>query len=208
MVRKTNTKNYNDMTQEQLKHAAQMLLNTKQITGGDEPKFLPKIYVVDGHCYLFLNAARRAAFGTEHTIEVMTIEQAWEIHTGLPADTLKKSEIASEFDSTGSTFDGRLFCDNYSVLAGMVPNPVVNLVSGKDDPTAKLDWPINLLFLGARAQNILTRIGCRTYRDLLKFGREPLLKLRNVGKSTICEFDAEFDRLGLWSQWKYNKQIG
>ena len=179
-----------------------MLLNTKQLTGGDDPKFLPKIYVVNGHCYLFLNAARRAAFGTEHTIEVMTIEEAFEIHTGLSADTLKKSEIAAEFDSTGSTFDGRLFCDNYSVLAGMVPNPVVNLVSGKDDPSAKLDCPINLLFLGARAQNILTRIGCRTYRDLLKFGREPLLKLRNVGVTMLGEFDAEFDRAGLGSFWR------
>ena len=48
------------MTQEQLKHAAQMLLNTKQLTGGDEPKYLPKIYIVNGHCYLFLNVARRA----------------------------------------------------------------------------------------------------------------------------------------------------
>ena len=196
------------MTQEQLKHAAEVLINSKQLTGGDDPKFLPKIYVVDGHPHWFLNAARRIAYGTKFPIEVMTIEQAWEIHTGLSADTLKKSEIATEFDTTGSTFDGRLFCDNYSVIAGMVPNPVVNIVSGKDDPSAKLDWPINLLFLGARAQNILTRIGCRTYRDLLKFGREPLLKTRNVGKSTICEFDAEFDRVGLWNQWKYNKQIG
>ena len=195
------------MTQQQLEKAARMLMNSKQLTGGDEPKFLPKIYVVDGHCYLFLNAARRAAFGTEHTIEVMTIEQAWEIHTGLPADTLKKSEIASEFDSTGSTFDGRLFCDNYSVLAGMVPNPVVNLVSGKDDPSAKLDWPINRLFLGIRAQNTLTKIGCKTYGDLLKFGREKLLNVRNVGMTTVGEFDAEFDRVGLWNQWKFNRPI-
>ena len=185
-----------------------MLMNSKQLTGGDEPKFLPKIYIVNGQCSLFLNAARRIAYGTEYPIEVMTIEQAWEIHTGLSADSLKRDEVAWEFDSTGSTFDGRLFCDNYSVLAGMVPNPVVNLVSGKDDPSAKLDWPINLLFLGARAQNILTKLGIKTYRDLLKYTRARLFQTRNVGKTTILEFDAEFDRLGLWNNWKYNKQIG
>ena len=44
-------------------------------------------------------------------------------------------------------------------------------------------------------------------RDLLKFGREQLLKLRNVGATTISELDAEFDRVGLWNQWKYNKPI-
>jgi hypothetical protein len=32
-------------------------------------------------------------------------------------------------------------------------------------------------------------------------------KLRNVGATTISELDAEFDRVGLWNQWKYNKPI-
>ena len=195
------------MTQEQLQHAAEVLLGTKALTGGDEPKFLPKIYVVNGECCLFLNAARRIAYGTSYAIEVVTIEDAWEIHTGLSRDSMKREEVAWEFDTTGSTYDGRLFCDNYSVLAGAVPNPVVKLMTGKSDPTAMLEVPINRLFLGIRAQNILTKIGCTTYGDLLKFGREKLLKVRNVGVTTLGEFDAEFDRIGLWNQWKFNRPI-
>lgn len=195
------------MTQQQLEKAARMLMNSKQLTGGDEPKFLPKIYVVNGECCLFLNAARRIAYGTSYAIEVVTIEDAWEIHTGLPSDSLKKSEVAWEFDTTGSTYEGRLYCDNYSVLAGAVPNPVVKLMTGKSDPTAMLEVPINRLFLSVRAQNILTRLGINTYGELLKFGREPLLKLRNMGVTTISVFDAEMDRVGLWNQWKFNRPI-
>ena len=69
------------------------------------------------------------------------------------------------------------------------------------------DIPINSMFLGVRAQNILMRTGCKTYGDALKFGRETMSKLRNVGVTTISELDAEFDRVGLWNQWKYNKPI-
>ena len=195
------------MNQQQLEKAARILLNTKQLTGGDEPKFLPKIYIVNGECCLFLNAARRIAYGTQYPIEVMTIEEAWEIHTGLTRESLNRNHVAWEFDSTGSTFDGRLYCDNYAVLAGAVKNPVVKLMSGKEDPTAKLDEDINMLFFGPRAQNILHRINCKTYRDILKAGRENISKLRNVGVTTLSEFDAEMDRVGLWNQWKFNKPI-
>ena len=195
------------MTQQQLEKAARMLMNSKQLTGGDEPKFLPKIYVVNGECCLFLNAARRIAYGTTYPIEVMTIEEAWEIHTGLSADSLKKDRVAWDFDTTGSTFDGRLYCDNYKLLAAGVPNPVVRVMTGKEDQTARLDEPINMLFFGARAQNIMTRLGAKTYRDLLNTGRKTLSKLRNVGVTTLSEFDAEMDRVGLWNQWKFNKPI-
>ena len=173
----------------------------------EEPKFLPKVFVVNGKCYWFLNVARRAAFGTEHPIEVMTIGDAWEIHLHLPADTLKKECVDSNFDQTGSTFNGQLFCDNREVMAGMVQNPVVKMMDGKPDRAAMLDVEINRLYLTTRAQNILTKTGCKTYGDALKFGREPMSKLRNVGATTISELDAEFDRVGLWNEWRYNKPI-
>lgn len=196
------------MTQEQLQHAAQMLVvNSRKMMGGDEPKMLPKLFVVNGKCYWFLNAARRAAFGTSLAIEVMTIEEAWEIYTHMPANTLKKDAVERNFDQTGSTFNGLLFCDNREVMAGMVQNPVVKMMDGKPDRAAMLDVEINRLYLTTRAQNILMKTGCKTYGDALKFGREPMSKLRNVCATTISELDAEFDRVGLWNQWRYNKPI-
>lgn len=184
-----------------------MLMNSKQLTGGDEPKFLPKIYVVNGECCLFLNAARRIAYGTEYPIEVVTIEDAWEIHTGLSRDTLNKNEVEWTFNNTGNTYNGRLYCNNYLLQAGGVPNPVVKLMSNKKVPSEILDVEVNRLFLGVRAQNIMTYIGCKTYGDLLKFGRDKLMKVRNVGLTTLGEFDAEMDRIGLLNQWKYNKPV-
>ena len=195
------------MTEQQKQHAAEVLIHSKELTGGDDPKYLPKVFVVDGHCYMFLNAARRAAYGTSLTIEVMTIEEAWEIYTQLPADALKKDAVEWNFDQTGSTFNGQLFCDNHEVMAGMVQNPVIKYVSGKPDRAAMLDVEINRLYLTTRAQNILMKTGCKTYGDALKFGREPMSKLRNVGATTISELDAEMDRVGLWNQWRYNKPI-
>lgn len=195
------------MTEQQKQHAAEVLIHSKELTGGDDPKFLPKVFVVDGKCYMFLNAARRAAYGTSLAIEVMTIEEAWEIYTHLPADALKKDAVEWNFDQTGSTFNGLLFCNNREVMAGMVQNPVIKYVSGKPDLSAVADMPINRMFLGVRAQNILMKTGCKTYGDAIKFGREPMSKLRNVGATTISELDAEFDRVGLWNQWKFNKPI-
>ena len=116
------------MTREKLEYAAHALLMSMKLTGGDEPKYLPKIYIVDGHCYFFLNAARRAAYGTHHPIVVMTIEEAWEIHTHLHRDSLKKDHVAWEFDQTGETFNGRLFDDKRSVFANSVNIPIVPLV--------------------------------------------------------------------------------
>lgn len=198
------------MTEQQKQHAAEVLVkNSMMLLGStaEEPKYLSKVFVVNGKCYWFLNVARRAAFGTEHPIEVMTIKDAWEIHLHMPADTLKKECVDSNFDQTGSTFNGLLFCDNREVMAGMVHNPVVKMMDGKPDRAAMLDVEINRLYLTTRAQNILMKTGCKTYGDALKFGREPMSKLRNVDATTISELDAEFDRVGLWNQWKYNKPI-
>lgn len=196
------------MTQEQLQHAAQMLVvNSRELMGGDEPKMLPKLFVVNGKGYWFLNVARRAAIGTDYSIEVLTIEEAWNIHMHLPADSLKKDAVDWDFDQTGSTFNGYLFDRGSTVFAGMVPNPVIKAQSGKCDPMEVLDREINQLFLSVRAQNVLTRQGIKTYGELLKFGREPLLKLRNMGLTTISVFDAEMERVGLWNQWKYNQPV-
>ena len=195
------------MTEQQKQHAAEVLIHSKELLGGDDPKFLPKVFVVDGKCYMFLNAARRAAYGTSLAIEVMTIRDAWEIYTHMSADTLNEKEVEWNFDQTGSTFNGQLFCDNREVMAGMVQNPVVKMMDGKPDRAAMLDVEINRLYLTTRAQNILMKTECKTYGDALKFGREPMSKLRNVGATTISELDAEFDRVGLWNQWKYNQPI-
>ena len=195
------------MTEQQKQHAAEVLIHSKELLGGDDPKFLPKVFVVDGHCYMFLNAARRAAYGTSLAIEVMTIREAWEIYMHMSADTLNEKAVEWNFDQTGSTFSGLLFCDNRTVMAGMVQNPVVKMMDGKPDRAAMLDVEINRLYLTTRAQNILMKLGCKTYGDALKHGRETISKLRNVGATTISELDAEFDRVGLWNQWKYNKPI-
>lgn len=195
------------MTEQQKQHAAEVLIHSKELTGGDEPKFLPKVFVVDGHCYMFLNAARRAAYGTSLAIEVMTIREAWEIYMHMSADTLNEKEVQWDFDQTGSTFNGQLFCDNHEVMAGMVQNPIIKMIDGKADRSAMLDMPINFLYLTTRAQNILMKTGCKTYGDAIKFGREPMSKLRNVGATTISELDAEFDRVGLWNEWRYNQPI-
>ena len=197
------------MTEQQKQHAAEVLVkNSMMLLGStdEDPKYLPKVFVVNGKCYWFLNVARRAAFGTEYPIEVMTIEEAWEIHMHMPADTLNKECVDSNFDQNGSTYYGRLFYDN-PITAGMGPNTVIKYVSVNHDLSAVADIPINSMFLGVRAQNILMRTGCKTYGDAIKFGREAMSKLRNVGVTTISELDAEFDRVGLWNQWKYNKPI-
>ena len=196
------------MTEQQKQHAAEVLIHSKELLGGDDPKFLPKVFVVDGKCYMFLNAARRAAFGTSLAIEVMTIREAWEIYMHMSADTLNEKEVEWNFDQTGDAYyDGRLFDDRNSILTSMVQNPVIKYVDGRPELSAVADMPINRMFLGVRAQNILMKTGCKTYGDALKFGREPMSKLRNVGATTISELDAEFDRVGLWNQWKYNKPI-
>ena len=190
------------MTEQQKLHAAEVLLGTKALTGGDDPKFLPKIYVVNGKCYLFLNAARRAAYGTIHPIEVMTIEEAWNIVHFNDGLTLNPKEVEKSFGTVGSTYEGKLFCDNNAIIASMVPNPVIRIADATEDPDTAQESEINRMRLSVRAQNVLKKLCIRTYRDLIKFGRDPLFQVRNVGKATIFEFDDEIDRAGLGRFWK------
>lgn len=194
------------MTEQQKQHAAEVLLGTKALTGGEDGKYLPRLYVVNGKCYLFLNVARRAAIGTQYTIEVLNIEDAWQIRTNLHPIILEHNMVDWEFDSTGSTFDGYLFSDNM-IYPSMVPNPIINACTHLPSLDAILDTEINRLFLSSRALNILYGIGCKTYRDVLAYGREALKNRRNVGIATIGETDAEMERVGLLQYWKYNKQI-
>ena len=117
------------MTREQLEKAALALVSSHRlISSSDEVRYLPKVFIVNGQCYWFLNAAKRAAFGTNSLITVMTIEQAWQIHTHLHPDTLEKERIEKKFDQTGDTFNGRLFDDRNSPLAEMVNIPIIPLV--------------------------------------------------------------------------------
>ena len=195
------------MTEQQKQHAAEVLIGTKALNGGEDGKFLPKLYVVNGQCYMFLNVARRAALGTEYPIEVLSIEEAWQTHLHLPAGSLDQKAVDWEWDSTGSTYDGCLFCDNKNIYPGMVPNPVINAATNRPAIDAILDTDVNRLFLSIRAQNILTQLKCKTYRDVILFGRDRIFKVRNMGVTTLASIDAEMDRVGLWDYWKYNKSI-
>ena len=193
------------MTGQQLIHAAKILLGTKELTGGDEPKYLPKVFVVNGHCYMFLNVARRAAYGTDYPIEVMGIREAWEIMN--KPNALNEEEVAWDFDHRGTTFEGRLFDSKDSVFADSIMNPIVKVSSGKDNVSAILESDINRMYMSIRAQNILMKTGCRTYGDALRYTRSNILNLRNVGKATIFELDNAFERVGLLDMWKYGKKI-
>ena len=106
-------------------HAARALVNMRGVIG--EGKFIPRVYVVNGRCYWFLNVARRAAFNTNYPIEIMTIEEAWDIWNEMEGKRriLKKEDVSWEFDQTGATFSGNLFCDNHTLLANMVKNRVI-----------------------------------------------------------------------------------
>lgn len=108
------------MTKEQIKQAADAILRSQGLLGED--MYLPKIFVVNGDIYYFLNAARRAAFGTEHAIEVVTIEDAFKSRYGFIPDKLA---VAREFNQEGHTFDGRLFMDEGSLTPQQVYNPII-----------------------------------------------------------------------------------
>lgn len=111
------------INQQQINYAAERLMASPGIVGKD--KYLPKIYIVDGKCYWFLNVARRAAFGTEHRIYVLTIEDAWKI-AGRKYG-LDRHHIANDFDQTGNTYNGRLYDQADSVLADLVPNEIITI---------------------------------------------------------------------------------
>ena len=104
-------------------YAAHKLCNTRNLLS--DGKCLPKIFVVNEHCYWYLNAAKRAAYGTNHPIEMLTINEAFEIVTRLPATAMKHDTVAWEFDQTGDIYLDNLFCDNMFVKPFMVKNEFV-----------------------------------------------------------------------------------
>ena len=102
----------------------------------EEPKFLPKVFVVNGKCYWFLNVARRAAFGTEHPIEVMTIRDAWEIHLHvLPTRSRRCVELRPDRQHV----HGQLFATTARSWLAWLPNPVIKMMDGKPDRAAMAD---------------------------------------------------------------------
>lgn len=111
------------INQQQVNYAAERLLSSPGLVRKD--MYLPKIYIVAGKCYWFLNAARRAAFGTDHRIYVLTLEDAWRI-AGRKY-RLDSHHIAKDFDQTGDTYDGRLYDQAGSVFANLVPNDIITI---------------------------------------------------------------------------------
>lgn len=101
-------------------------MHSFNILGGDT--YLPKLFVVNGHFYWFLNVAKRAAYGTNYPIEVFTIKDAYHIATQNERVRFNKGIVEKNFDQTGNTFKGRLFDDPHSPLAEMVNIPIVPLV--------------------------------------------------------------------------------
>ena len=109
--------------QQQINYAAERLMASPGLVKKD--MYLPQIYIVAGKCYWFLNAARRAAFGTNHRIYVLTIEDALKI-TGRKVRPYRH-HIAMDFDQTGNTYNGRLYNQAGSVLADLVTNEIITI---------------------------------------------------------------------------------
>lgn len=66
----------------------------------------------------------------------------------------------------------------------------------------KLDSPIDLRTLPARAVFAIDYIGVNTYRELINYGRINLLKFRNVGRGSIYKIDCLFEEIGLERYWR------
>lgn len=111
------------INQQQINYAAERLLASPGLVRKD--MYLPKVYIVAGKCYWFLNVARRVAFGTEHRIYMLTIEDAWKILGRKSA--LDRHHIVKDFDQTGDTYDGRLYDQADSVLSYLVPNEIITI---------------------------------------------------------------------------------
>ena len=113
------------MTQEQKQHAADLLARSWWLVGEDN--FLPKVFMVNGKCYWFYNVAKRAAYKTRHPIEVVTIEDVFDLMTKDDQRHINRGTILHEFDQKGQTFGGRLFNNIKSEIAEMVNVKVVKL---------------------------------------------------------------------------------
>ena len=97
------------MTDEVRKKMCHMLMTKRGLVGED--LLMPKVYVVNGHPYWFLNAAKRAAYKTPYAIEVINIEEAYEVHTGKKWNPIEKGKVAWGVNQTGETYNGFLFSD-------------------------------------------------------------------------------------------------
>lgn len=111
------------INQQQINYAAERLLASPGLVEKD--MYLPKIYIVAGKCYWFLNAARRAAFGTNHRIYVLTIEDAFKI-AGRKVRPYRHY-IVKDFDQTGDTYHGKLYNQAGSIFANLVPNEIITI---------------------------------------------------------------------------------
>ena len=101
------------MTKEIEQVAADKLLRCVNLIS--DRKILPKIFIVGEETYWFYNAARRAAYGTNLTIESLTADDAWKIVHG-EQSSIKHSKVAWDFDQRGEVFGNFLFCDNPVLL--------------------------------------------------------------------------------------------
>lgn len=97
------------MNFETRKRAANLLMTSSKIVGNEH--YLPKVYIVDKSIYLFLNAARRAAYCEKKHIETLTLEEASIFLTNKPLSTKLKRQIAS-LDQTGGVYGAYLFSDS------------------------------------------------------------------------------------------------
>lgn len=110
------------MTNETKQRISELLLNNSELLGKE--LLMPKVFVVNDHPYWFLNVARRAAYGTEYPIEVITIEAAYETVHKKPASMMDRSKVEWNFDQTGDTYGGALFAGG-TLLADMCKVPVI-----------------------------------------------------------------------------------
>lgn len=189
------------MNEKQKQHAADLLMSSGFIVGSDH--LLPKIYVVNGDCYWFLNAARRAAYGTSHDIEVVTIEEAMRMN-GINPLLVRRSRILQNFDQLGETYyDGRLYNSLSSVQASAVRNRVIGEEVPEDTPSmVMMDQSIEWQKLPARvAHAIHARKDIQTYRDLIRYGRNGILQLRNMGETSIVSLDNHMEDVGFGKIW-------
>jgi DNA-directed RNA polymerase alpha subunit len=71
----------------------------------------------------------------------------------------------------------------------------------------KLDIPINIHNLPARAVFSLDYTGVKTYRELINYGRINMFSIRNLGRKSINKLDELFEEIGLEKYWYGNVKL-
>ena len=61
-----------------------------------------------------------------------------------------------------------------------------------------LDKPVDMCILPFRARLVLDNLNVHTYRDLVKYSRQELLRMRNFGEISLKHIDALLQENGLW----------